>query len=292
MFTVDEFGKITISLGGVCSLGCKHCYITSKDFRHQPDLQIAEVVETVAQFKELRCICVSGDTDPLLRPEESVSLMEQLARLYPKVPVTFTTRLVPSKAVYEKILALAAECSHRRQLFIPCVSLVTFSYPNRIENAQRVPPSSERLKLVADFVTVGIPCIVALRPTFSFSLVPEAETTSLVKSLPHGVAAVLGEVFLVDKSRQLPMRLGWKGFEGYIVTSAPMTFISQPSAWDKCYLSKEVEFVRSACHAQGLPYFLRSMSAFSYLQAHWSFEEGCIKHSKVDMFEDKISICP
>ena len=293
MFVVDKEGKITVSLGGVCALGCKHCYITSKDFRHQPRLQVDYVVDEVARFEGLKCICVSGDTDPLLEPEANVLLMEKLASLYKTVPIMFTTRLVPSLPTYSLIASLAAECLRRHQLFIPCVSLVTFSYPNTIERQDRVPASSERIGLIHQFVSDSIPCIVALRPTFPFSIVPPEEVNQLVGAFPAGTTAVLGEVFLIDGSRQLPSRMNWIGFEEHILTSARMTFLDQPSSWDKCYLEQEVEFVRSACHQRCLPYFLRSMSALDYLHSHWDYEHGCIQHSKhIYELQDRISICP
>src|SRR5207244_3802583 len=146
-------------------------------------------------------------------PEANVTLMEKLARRYVAVPIMFTTRLVPSVETYAAIRTLAAECLRRRQPFIPCVSLVSFSYPNKIEKPDRVPPPSERLDLIRRFVADGIPCIVALRPTFPFTLVAPEEVTRLVDAFPSGTTAVLGEVFLVDKSRQLPSRMGWTGFE-------------------------------------------------------------------------------
>ena len=293
MFTVDKRGKVTISLGGVCSLGCKHCYVNSKDFEHQPGRDVDQVVQHVRGMQGVKCICVSGDIDPLLAPEENLSLLRQLAHDFTPVPVMFTTRLVPSEETYAEIRTLALRCLRRRQFLIPCVSLVTASYPNTIELPDKIPASSLRIEFVRRLASDNMPCFVALRPTFPFTIVGPNEIDCLIEALPRETAAVLGEVFLLDRSRQIPRRIGWDHFEDRVVVSEELTFIQQPAIWDKCFLSREVEYTRSVCNAHRLPYFLRSMSALEYLRLHWDENELAVRHpERLEELRDTTSIFP
>ena len=71
---IDAYGKVTVSLGGVCTLACRHCYTTAGSFTKPPSVSIAEVTRQldalVEAGRDLKTICVSGDTDPFLDDEQ------------------------------------------------------------------------------------------------------------------------------------------------------------------------------------------------------------------------------
>src|SRR4051794_37279502 len=97
MLKVDSEGKVTISTGGVCSLGCKHCYTLTSQFVHQPHMTPGQALEQLDKLNSsFSVICISGDTDSFEVKDEGLELLERVCSTHPKADVMFTTRLVPS----------------------------------------------------------------------------------------------------------------------------------------------------------------------------------------------------
>jgi hypothetical protein len=265
MFKVDQWGKITISLGGICSLGCKHCYTMTKAFNHQPAMTPASVI---LRMKEIRVpfstICISGDTDCFLDPIQGLELIEMIVDNYHSESIMFTTRLVPSKFIIDKIIEVSKICKERNQLFIPCISLVSYTYPNTIERSNLVPSSIERLDFLNFLCDSGLSCFLTLRPTFPFSLVPKNEIVQILDYVAQRPTTILGEVLLSDSSNQVLDRLHITSILSKESEVSEMTFLDQPSSWKKYLLVEEVEFIRDLCENRNIPYFLRSVSAINY----------------------------
>lgn len=268
MFIVDEFGKATISLGGVCRLGCGHCYTMTRAFKHAPSWSVNDVMEWVHNhLHNIQIACVSGDTDPFLREQESIHLLRRLVDECPAIAIMFTTRLLPSASAMDAIVDMAGDMRHSERVFLACVSLVTYSYPNAIERADRVPSSAARLELIAQLANRGVQVVVALRPTFPFSVVPADEVERIIQTLDPEVIAVLGEVLLLDREGMIERRLGLAHEGVRIASEGQLTFLDQPASWRKLMPTVEVEFTKHVCNERGFPFYLRSASAVA-LAAH------------------------
>src|SRR5262249_23918203 len=145
---VDQFGKVTVSLGGVCTLGCRHCYTMTSQFKHAAVATGAQVVAELKRLDGFSLICVSGDTDCFLEEDAGVDLLERIVQEFgTSTDLMFTTRMVPSASARRRIVNLADIARASGKLLIPCVSLVSYSYPNAVERAARVPSSLDRIAL-------------------------------------------------------------------------------------------------------------------------------------------------
>jgi hypothetical protein len=116
----------------------------------------------------------------------------------------------------------------------------------------------------------GYPTLAALRPTFPFAIVPEAEVSELFEILRGIATCVLGEVFLLDQAGVIANRLGLP--EGNLVPGDhSLTFLDQGSGWQKRIYPRELEYARSMARRASLPFFERSMSAIRFLEESWDF---------------------
>ena len=289
MFKVDEYGKVTISLGGVCTLGCKHCYTTTKAFKHQLAMSSSNVMTRLQNMNvNFTTICISGDTDCFLDPDAGLDLIEKIVSAYTLETIMFTTRLIPSPQIIQRLIQLGEICRKRKQLFIPCVSVVSFSYPNSVELVRRVPSSQDRLAFLNHLSDAGLTCFLALRPTFPFSVVPKEEVVKIIDFVGSHPAAVLGEVLLVDNDNEIARRLHLDSTMVAQSQKSHMSFLEQHTLWTKCLLSEEVDFVREQCHSRGMPYFLRSMSAVNYLKSVQAFTGNPLKQAASDWTQFEI----
>lgn len=270
---VDDFGKVTVSLGGICPLACRHCYTMTSSFKHDPEMTIVEVVEDLRLVRDpFATICVSGDTDPFLDAAAGLLLIQTLASEFPHANIMFTTRQVPNNDVIAALIELGRNLSEAQRLFIPAVSLVSMKVPNFSERSKRIPDTNDRIQLLNTFRTAGLPTLLALRPTFPLNIVAPADVETMIHTAKESAVAVLGEVFLLDPSGQLAKRLGLPSTSDH--RQGHMTFMEQPNIWVKGTFRQAVEFARHTAAGQGLPYFLRSGSALNLLEEYWDFSNG------------------
>jgi DNA repair photolyase len=269
---VDETGKVTVSLGGSCALRCKHCYITAPSFSFNRNFSVDEVMGALHQLIDrFDTVCISGDTDPLLREGDFLRFLERVVQEIRPQNLMFTTRLIPSPQAFDVIRDLAITMQSRRRFFVPCVSFVSPRYPNGIEDHSRVPSPIARADLMERFREIGAPAFAAFRPTFPFEIVPSADVDALVQLVQSAATCILGEVFLLDEEGAIAARLGMPaGAE--IPGGQELTFLDQGRKWQKRFFPEEVEYVRSVAAAAGIPFFLRSMSAIRLLEQSWDFD--------------------
>jgi len=266
MLVVDEFGKVTVSLGGVCTLGCRHCYTMTSSFRHARPRSVAEVVKELGELETpFNTICVSGDTDCFLDEDQGVDLVERVAEEFGHADVLFTTRLVPSDACTARLVELGRVMRQQRRLLIPGISFVSLQFPNRVERARSIARPEHRLAFMETLHDEGLHCLAALRPTFPFSLVPQDQVDELLDQLVGRAGAVLGEVFILDPAGQLAKRLALPEEAGDDRLSN-LSFLDQPQRWRKRSYPDEVEYTRHACRQRGLSFFLRSGTALDHLR--------------------------
>src|SRR5205823_5117207 len=119
----------------------------------------------------------------------------------------FTTRLVPSDKHIVQIDSIVTRCLQRKQWIFPCVSVVTLNSPNAAEHDQLVPDGATRLAWLNHLAAIPAPAILALRPTFPFSLVSESQIEEIAAHTSSRVVAALGEVFILDMRGQIARRL-------------------------------------------------------------------------------------
>jgi DNA repair photolyase len=260
---VDETGKITISLGGHCPLKCKHCYITAPQFKFQRRLSVDDVYNILTLEKDIfTAICISGDTDPLLDQTSFIELLKMCSTKFPHCNLLFTTRLIPNESVMRELKKVKDRLMKYNKLIFPAVSFVTYRYPNEIEDERKVPSTKERIKVVEKFNSLGIPVLVAMRPTMPFSITPQNEVEKLITEVSGICHSVLGEIFIDDINETISKRLG---VESKNIEIGSMTFLAQPDNWVKIKYNEEIEFVREVCKSKNIPFFLRSMSAVEHI---------------------------
>lgn len=286
MIQIDENKKITVSFGGTCKLGCAHCYTNTTNFVHQEVLSVDNIIDILnSERGKFSTICISGDTDCFLEPFKSLELIKEIIKNFFDVNIMFTTRLIPPKEIVEELIKVGNICNRRKQLFIPCISVITYNYPNKIENGLLVPSTIERLNFFQTLISAGLPCFLTLRPTFPFEIVPLNEIIQILDYVKVTPAAVLGEVLLLDKSGILEKRLGID-VEQKECPESKLTFIYQPLEWKKMYCNKEHSSIKKECVRRGLPFFMRSMSAIKYLKKIYTYN-GIINHQP-QYFGDEI----
>jgi hypothetical protein len=247
----------------------------TSQFTHDLQRTPEDVVTQLYQIgrDKFHTICVSGDTDCFLDELQGIRLIELLCEEFTTHSIMFTTRLVPSTRVFLILEKLADLTRSRSQLLIPCISAVTFSYPNRIEHPERVPSTVARLAFLAQLSAFGVPCILATRPTFPFAVVPAQEVARLVEEAADHTTIALGEALLLDHGGQIEHRLGLSE-DPALDHIAPMTFLRQTSTWRKRIYGKEIQFTRNLWLQRGVPYYLRSPSAIKVLRRSWNFSSG------------------
>lgn len=237
--------------------------------------------------KNFSMVCISGDTDCFLDPDAGSKLINEIALAFTSVDIMFTSRLVPSKSVVSLIIDVGINMAKRKRLLIPCISVVSDSFPNRVENPNLVPPTEARLDLLRQFHDGGLPCFLTIRPTFPFEVVSRTEVARLIAKAAAGTTAVLGEAFILDMHDEISSRLGMSSILPEPMLS-PLSFIPQPTLWKKALFQREIDFTRSVCESYGLPFFLRSMSAVSYMKKYWDFEHRESTFSPGDLLDSTL----
>ena len=266
---IDPYKKITVSLGGVCELACRHCYTMTKQFRYAAPRTPQQVVQQIHKLSgDFATICISGDTDCFLNPTAGIELIEAIAFNFPSKDLMFTTRLVPPPDLVSEIGRIARTLRENGAHMIPGVSFVAPRTPNFSEMSRRISGVPDRINFLKDLHGMGMPNLLALRPTFPFSLVSQDDVRSIIDAAGPFVAAVLGEVLLLDEAGQLADRLHLPR-ERTTDRMSRMTFLDQPAIWRKRTLSAEVNFAKSISQNCGIPYFLRSGTAQRYIHDFW-----------------------
>ncbi len=276
MLRVDSFRKVTVSLGGVCTLACHHCYTMTRVFIHEPSRSVGDVLDELSGLPEpYRIICVSGDTDCFIEASAGLELLRRLIECHSDAVVMFTTRLIPPERIVDGLINLGQICRERCQLFIPCVSVITHSYPNALEDPKRIPSTVDRLAFLRTLSKAGLPGILAMRPTFPFTVVSKEEVTGVLNEAIGVACVVLGEALLLDGSGQLAKRLRLPLLQDSD-SIGPMSFLDQPSVWHKRLHVDEIAWIRSQSAARGMPFYLRSPSAIALLQDRWEFSTSSL----------------
>lgn len=291
MIQIDDYKKITVSLGGICKLGCAHCYTNTGYFMHQKQLSSDEILKILKSRKgNFTTICISGDTDSFLDPYKGLELIQKIVKNFVTENIMFTTRLVPPRGIVEELSKIGNICNNRKQLFIPCISIVTFNYPNKIENSTLVPNTIERLNFLKALTSAGLPCFLTIRPTFPFEIVPFNEIVKILDYVKNTPAAVLGEVLLLDKMGLIENRIGID-IRKMDYEESNLTFINQPLEWKKVYCKKEHDIILKECWQRGIPFFMRSMSAVNYLKRIYGYN-GIINHQSKYFGNEILNIFP
>lgn len=269
-FLVDQFGKLTVSLGGRCALWCAHCYVTAPSFVHAPPHSIDNVIDEIHSIRTpFNMICVSGDTDPFLNEKQGLALLLRLSDEFPSTDLMFTTRLVPSPETVNQLILLGDKIVSRRRLFLPCVSVITYSFPNSFETSKRISSAISRIDFASKLHAAGNPVILAVRPTFPFEKVSPAEVQNIAVRAAGKLSCALGEAFILDQPGSMALRLGIHPDSA--AAPSALTFLAQPTKWHKLTLKNETEFARAQFNNVGVPYFLRSMSAVNLIRSYWNF---------------------
>jgi hypothetical protein len=271
---VDQFGKVTVSLGGRCPVGCRHCYVNARSFSPDPKRSVSETVEVLRRLsRPFTVVCLSGDVDCFLRPQRAIELLDAVAREFPKVDVIFTTRLVPPHRVLEQLHDLGTSLADEGRLLLGCVSFVSSRFPNTVEEPQRVATTQDRVALLRALSRGRQPAVAALRPTFPFNVVPRREVSDLIAQCAPWAAVLLGEAFILDQAGEIAAKIGMRPALGTDEISH-LTFLHQTSTWRKRLLTDETSFASLVARGHGRPYFMRSISAVKFLKSYWDLSAG------------------
>lgn len=292
MFRTDPDRKITISFGGVCPLRCRHCYTYTKSFSPPPRRSIDDILIALERDRaRFDIVCVSGDTDFLLDQDQGVALLECIVRDFPEKSIMFTTRLIPDQSHQINIEGLVRRCSKEGRFIFPCISVVTLDHSNKSESSSKIPSGQCRIEWLNRLASTGAPTFLTLRPTFPFSLVSASEIERIALSVSPAIAAVLGEIFLLDKAGEIESRLEIK-MTDRVVRQGKFSFIEQDAVWNKAKLANEINFQRSLFNMRGIPFFMRSMSAVKLAWEKWSTADGKYNNLTDDDFVERSDIFP
>jgi hypothetical protein len=279
---VDHFGKTTISLGGRCPLQCRHCYITAPQFKTDAKRSVDDAVRILERDADTATtVCISGDVDCFIKPKAGLELIQRVAHEFPRVDVMYTTRLCPPDEVVTGLTDLASEMAGDGRLIVPGISFVSHDYPNAVESHRLVPSTTARIEFMRELAGGPQPTFAALRPTFPFSVVPRYEIDRLIEAVAPSSACVLGEVMILDGAGVIASQLGIEVARAGDAVEA-MTFLDQPATWRKRTHTVEHDYARQVAQANGVPYFLRSMSAMRYLKTYWDLRRGRSTHTPGD----------
>lgn len=275
-FKVDRFAKVTISLGGKCPLRCRHCYTTSTQFRHEPKRSVNQVISELNSLdKSFSTICISGDTEPFLEPDVGLELIHEVAQSFSWTDIMFTTRLVLQDLIIDELIRIGSSMATQRRLLVPCISVITHSFPNGIEVSPLILATKHRLRMLRQFSRGNLPCFLTVRPTFPFEIVPKTESAKLLDNAAPHATVVLGEAFIVDRSNEIANEIGLSSLnKGVLKETSPMTFLDQPALWEKKIYQEEVSCMKSLCENHNVPFFLRSISGMKFLRTYWDFSKG------------------
>lgn len=278
---VDAFGKLTVSLGGRCPLACKHCYTTVPSFRYDRKRGIGDVIDFVASSPSISVVCLSGDTDPMLRPHEVIELLHRLADDFPEIDLMYTTRLLLNPELSQELLDISNTMAKRNRLLMAAISLISYTFPNQIEDPRLVPSSADRLAALAWMADSLQPVALALRPTLPFGLVPKSELEAIFQHLDERVKIVLGEVLLLDALGNSASLLGLAEAEMNDVVDQ-LSFINQGDKYRKRSFPDEEQYIRRLANDSGRFFFMRSITAVRFLKSYWDFSSGMLQYSLGD----------
>jgi hypothetical protein len=258
----------------------------TSQFEHAPLRTIMNVVDEVRALpKAPSIICVSGDTDPFVDEAAGMDLLETLATEFPDKHLMFTTRLVPGDGAVSRLADLNEEMSMRRRLLVPGISVVSLRFPNSVERSKAIPPTTKRLEFMAALATSGLPCLLAMRPTFPFHVVSPREVRALIAIFRPYATVVLGEKFILDQPGQIERRLGLELSQAPNEPT-PLTFLQQPGVWRKILYPEETKLVAETCAELDIPFFMRSGTAMRLLNQAWDFSRRTLTTAMVSDVSD------
>ncbi len=204
-------GRIVVSTGRPCPIGCSYCYTYSDDFVSFPRKTPEQIVSDLSTFaNRIDLVQLGCDTELFLHQDEAIELIKGIAGL--DRDVSFATKMCLSDRTIDE-LASTYETMRRSAYHTPGTENYMAAFVSLIglETAQRLEPKApspeRRIKTIKRLHQAGIPTYVFMRPLLP--IVSEEELDRLFEQTrEHCDGYVVGELYC---DGEIMSRLGLTG---------------------------------------------------------------------------------
>lgn len=264
-------GRAMVSLGPLsqkkyCTYSCPFCYVHA-DFLSYATMTIDETIDWLKDNKsDFNIIYVSGDTDTFAAPRTNsgIELLERLTDF--KVDILFTTRAVFNNEQLLKIGHIQNKQKENNKLLIGCVSIAQFNH--QYLEPKPIPPPSERIEQLNNFLDLGLVSIFAMRPFLP--VIPVEEYIQLINFAYGKFHILLGEVWYADKNGILEAGVIKDKSMKVDYSEHKMDFDENTMMW-KVFEAKEIkQAVEKKCNELNIPFFMRSKPAIEWARHNFN----------------------
>ena len=272
-------GRIMVSLGPLsagryCPYSCRFCYL-SGDFRPYAALTVDKIASWVATVRDpYDIIYVSYDTDSFAPPRQQrgIELLDRLCEF--DVDLLFTTRAVFSELMIVRLASIAQRLATRHRMLVACQSLVQLSVPHL--EPPPIPCPDSRIAQLSQLRAAGLATVLTLRPFLPN--VPFDDLRQIIERAAPDVEVVLGGVWYYDQAGVMAeAALGAESRSLRPDAIRRMDFDDNEAEWCVFEGRRPAKVVRETCSEHGLPFFMRSGPAVSWLRSRRAaaVESGC-----------------
>lgn len=254
--------RVLVSFGGLCPMGCKHCF--AHDVQTENFNDIEEIVRSI-DGKDFDVIYVSHNYENFFDAKQGISLCEELYSTYKK-DICVTTRCVLSGADLQRIKKLNEVMSANNNSLTFCISIPALDSYKIMENVEYVLTPQARIDFAKLLKKIGIRSLITIRPLFPNHIVPSDEIKKIVDLAGNDVDGFLtGGLVVTDNIIQ---RLGIdKEFLSFISDEKTEYLNGIDGDFLHVDVNKEIDELQQYCIYKKVPFFRHSMEALNYFES-------------------------
>jgi Radical SAM superfamily len=175
LFKVEK-ERVLVPVGEPCPFGCRYCYTRGGEV----GLARVDMEDVLSRFRKFaleasfETIQFGYDGDPFARPERGLAMLRQLALVGKHM--NFSTKALIDGSTLAALGDIRRYMGGRNAVLSALVSLSCWDSAAVAE--PHTPTPAERMRTVANLMSIGIPVFIALRPILPH--IPDAEYERVV----------------------------------------------------------------------------------------------------------------
>ncbi|MDO8480215.1 MAG: radical SAM protein [Nanoarchaeota archaeon] len=181
-------GRVIVSTGGRCPVGCQYCYTYSPSFVGFPEREPGQVVADLrANAGKFQLVQLGYDTELFLpgKVDSTLQLMRGIAGM--GKDISFATRMVLTPPTIDALADIYAGMRGNNSVLVAFESIIGYETARKFE--RNAPDPEERVKTVHRLHERGIPTFVYVRP-----LMPVVTDTEIARLFAETEGHCLGRI--------------------------------------------------------------------------------------------------
>jgi len=252
-----------ISLDGVCTFGCKHCF----SYSIKPE-ECAETINDVVnrlEGKDFDVVYVSKKRENFIDPLEGITFCEKIFEKY-KCHIFVITRNVFNDDEMFRFAQLSAKMKEYDKILFVGISVIAYEKSLRVENSS-IPSTIERLEFVKRLRKMGFNPILIVRPLFPKEIIPTSDVIRMIDLVKNEVSSVISSGLIVndnilERLDLSPTDLTYLGMEksDYFIGAG-----LNEDDLKTVDVSSELNELKEKCRKEGVMFFSHTLPALNHI---------------------------